>query len=83
MAGCGRPLVAAHGTQADWVRNLQSNSAVRVKVGRVWRTGTAVILPEDDAPARSRTLPHRWDAALGGLMASSPLTVRIDLEPSG
>ncbi|WP_433384392.1 nitroreductase/quinone reductase family protein [Actinoplanes sp. CA-142083] len=74
-------LVAAHGTQADFVRNLRAHPAVRVKVARVWRTGTAVVLPDDDAEARSRTLPYQWDAALGRLMASSPLTIRIDLDP--
>lgn len=76
-------LVAAHGTQADFVRNLQADPAVRVKMGRVWRTGTAVVLPDDDALARSRTLPYQWDAALGRLMASSPLTIRIDLDGKG
>jgi deazaflavin-dependent oxidoreductase (nitroreductase family) len=76
-------LVAAHGTQADFVRNLQAHPAVRVKIGRTWRTGTAVVLPGDDAVARSRTLPYQWDAALGRLMASSPLTIRIDLDRDG
>jgi deazaflavin-dependent oxidoreductase (nitroreductase family) len=73
-------LVAAHGTQSDYVRNLQAHPAVRLKIGRRWRTGTAVVLPDDDPVARSRTLPHQWDAALGRLMASSRLTVRIDLD---
>jgi deazaflavin-dependent oxidoreductase (nitroreductase family) len=76
-------LVAAHGTQADYVRNLQIQPAVRVKIGHVWRTGTAVVLPDDDAAARSRTLPYQWDAALGRMMASSPLTIRIDLDRNG
>lgn len=75
-------LVAAHGTQADYVRNLMAQPRVRVKVGRVWRSGTATVLPEDDAIARSRTLPYRWDAAVGRLMASQPLTIRIDLDPT-
>jgi deazaflavin-dependent oxidoreductase (nitroreductase family) len=74
-------LVAAHGTQADYVRNLQAQPRVRVKAARVWRTGTAVVLPDDDADARSRMLPHQWDKALGRLMASAPLTIRIDLDP--
>jgi hypothetical protein len=43
----------------------------------------AVVLPDDDAVARSRTLPYQWDAALGRLMASSPLTIRIDLDRNG
>lgn len=30
---------------------------------------------------QSRTLPFQWDAAIGRMMASSPLTVRIDLDP--
>jgi len=73
-------LVAAHGTQADYVRNLQAKPRVRVKAGDVWRAGTAVVLPGDDPAARSRTLPHQWDAAIGR-MASAPLTIRIDLDP--
>jgi deazaflavin-dependent oxidoreductase (nitroreductase family) len=75
-------LVAAHGTQADYVRNLQAEPRVRVKVGGTWRSGTAVALPADDPVARSRALPHQWDAALGRMMASTPLTIRIDLAPA-
>ena len=58
-------LVAAHGTQADYVRSLQAEPRVRVKAGGIWRAGTAVVLPGDDPAARSRTLPHQWDAAMG------------------
>lgn len=74
-------LIAAHGTQADYVRNLQHHPGVRIKIGRRWRTGTAVLMPDDDPAARSRTLPHSWDAAIGRWMASQPLTIRIDLAP--
>ncbi len=74
-------LVAAHGTQADYVCNLQADPKVRLKIGRQWRSGTGVVLPDDDPAARSRTLPHRWDAAIGRIMASEPLTIRIDLDP--
>ncbi len=61
------------------MRNLRADPRVRVKVAGRWRTGTAVILPGDDAVARSRTLPYRWDAAIGRLMGTRPLTIRIDL----
>ncbi|HEY2505919.1 MAG TPA: nitroreductase/quinone reductase family protein [Streptosporangiaceae bacterium] len=74
-------LVAAHGAQADYVRNLQADPRLRVKTGRTWRSGNAVLLPGDDTRARSRSLPHQWDAAIGRLMASDPLTIRIDLDP--
>ncbi len=38
-------LVAAHGTQADYVRNLQAEPRVRVKADGLWRAGTAVVVP--------------------------------------
>jgi len=74
-------LIAAHGEQADYVRNIKSNPRVRVKIRGRWRAGVAVLLPADDTTARSRTLRYRWDATIGRLMASSPLTIRIDLHP--
>jgi len=73
-------LVAAHGDQADYVRNVQANPKVRLKIGHQWRSGTAVLLADDDTQVRSRTLPHQWDAAIGRLMATTPLTIRIDLD---
>ncbi len=76
-------LIAFHGDQADYVRNLMAEPRVRVKIGRIWRSGTAVVLREDDALARSYTLPHQWYRAVGRLMASALLTIRIDLDPDG
>lgn len=74
-------LVAVHGTRADFVRNLVAEPRVRLKVGGIWRSGRAVLLPDDDATARSRALPHQWDKAIGRALATAPVTVRIDLEP--
>jgi len=76
-------VVAAHGTQSDYVRNLQAEPRVRVKARGSWRSGTAVVLTADDTVARSRTLPYQWDAALGRAMGSAPLTIRIDLDAAG
>ncbi|HEX6683245.1 MAG TPA: nitroreductase/quinone reductase family protein [Candidatus Limnocylindrales bacterium] len=74
-------LVAAHGLQADYVRNLLADPTVRVKIAGRWRTGRAVPMPDDDVPKRSRSLPYQWDAAIGRLMATTPMTIRIDLDP--
>ncbi len=73
-------LIAAHGRQSDYVRNLIAQPRVRVKVGRSWRSGTAVLMPGDDTGQRSRTLTYRWDAAVGRALATTPVTVRIDLD---
>src|SRR4051812_42339317 len=51
-------IVTEHGWSAGYVRNIQRDPRVRVKVGRGWRSGTAHILPDDDARARLRWL-HR------------------------
>lgn len=42
-------LIAAHGQQADYVRNIAADARVRIKVGGRWRQGVAVPLPDDDA----------------------------------
>lgn len=73
-------LIAAHGRQADFVRNIEADPHVRVRIGRTWRRGTATVLPDDDTALRSRTLPYAWDAAIGRAIATTPLTVRIDVD---
>jgi deazaflavin-dependent oxidoreductase (nitroreductase family) len=73
-------LIAAHGAQSDYVRNIKHNPRVRVKVRGRWRSGIATLLPDDDTVARSRTLPYKWDAAIGRAMATTPVTIRIDLD---
>jgi deazaflavin-dependent oxidoreductase (nitroreductase family) len=73
-------IVAAHGRQSDWVRNVEKDPRVKVLVDRRWYRGTAVLVPDDDTERRSRSLPHPWDAAIGRAIATTPLTVRIDLD---
>jgi deazaflavin-dependent oxidoreductase (nitroreductase family) len=73
-------VIAAHGWQADWVRNISKEPKVRVLVNRRWRRGTASPMAEDDSEQRSRILPFQWDAAIGRTIATTPLTVRIDLD---
>ena len=73
-------LIAAHGDQADYVRNMRADPRVRVKIRRRWRSGTATFLPDDDVDARSRTLPYQWDARFGRVIATTPMTIRIDLD---
>ncbi|MEV0719578.1 nitroreductase/quinone reductase family protein [Asanoa sp. NPDC050611] len=81
-------LVAQQGRDTDWVRNLEADPRVRVKVsGRPWRTGTARVLADDDPAARQQSiarggLARRLCLATAGLAAGDPVTVRIDLDPS-
>ena len=82
-------IVAQQGRDADYVRNIEANPRVRVKgslSGSGWRSGTAHILDDDDPEERVRILGrgNRWrrlclEASTS--MSTSPLTVRIDLDP--
>jgi deazaflavin-dependent oxidoreductase (nitroreductase family) len=83
-------LVSQRGRHADWVRNLEANPRVRVKVrgGRraSWRTGTAHILDGDDPRERQRilargNLARQLCVCTSKAAQTSPLTVRIDLDP--
>jgi RNA polymerase sigma-70 factor (ECF subfamily) len=84
-------LVCEHGTGAGYVRNIEANPRVRVKIGRRWRTGSAHIVPDDDPYARLDLVAsalgrmRRVDAAIFRFfvrrLGTRPVTVRIDLDP--
>ena len=82
-------LVAQRGRGADWIRNIEANPRVRIRVSGLratWRNGTAHILADDDPGERLRilgraNLARRLCVCTSKAMNTSPLTVRIDLDP--
>jgi deazaflavin-dependent oxidoreductase (nitroreductase family) len=72
-------IVAEH-RRGGYVRNIEANPRVRVRMGRRWRSGTARVLPEDDWRERQRGMPGT-NARMVRLMSSEPVTVRVDLDP--
>ena len=81
-------LVAQRGRDADWVRNIEANPRVRVKVSEAharWRSGTAHIVDEDDPRERQRTLSQaslarRLCVSTSKALNVNPLTIRVDLD---
>jgi deazaflavin-dependent oxidoreductase (nitroreductase family) len=73
-------IVAEHGHQAGYVKNLKTDPHVRIRVGGRWRNGVAHILEDDDPRARQNTL-RSFNAVFVRLMGTQLLTVRVDLEP--
>jgi deazaflavin-dependent oxidoreductase (nitroreductase family) len=73
-------IVAEHGRNAGYVRNIKANPRVRLRVGGHWRGGVAHVLEDDDARARQRSL-RPVNAAFVRLMGTDLLTVRVDLDP--
>ena len=75
-------IVAEHGRKASYVRNIEANPQVRVRVGRRWRTGTAHVLEGDDWRARQRRLPNKVNSAVVRAVGTEHVTVRVDLDPA-
>ena len=82
-------VVTQRGRRSDYVRNIQANPRVRVKVRRgartEWLAGTAHILDDDDPRERQRMMAcgnfwRRICVRASGAMSTSLLTVRIDLD---
>jgi deazaflavin-dependent oxidoreductase (nitroreductase family) len=74
-------IVTEHGRKAAYVRNIEANPRVRVRIGRRWRSGTAQVLTDDDWRARQRRGPNKLSSAMVRLMGTDHLTVRVDLDP--
>jgi deazaflavin-dependent oxidoreductase (nitroreductase family) len=73
-------IVTEHGRHAHYVRNIERDPRVRVKVGRRWHTGTAHILADDDPHARLRWLRRPLNDTGLRAMASELLVIRVDLD---
>ena len=73
-------IVTEHGYAADYVKNIQADPRVRVKVGRRWYEGRAQILPTDDPEQRLRALRRRVNDSLVRLVGTEHLTIRVDLD---
>jgi len=82
-------IVAEHGSEAGYVRNIESNPRVRLKLRdglrAEWCGGTAHLLANDDPRERQRWLATKVrgsarNAAAVRLFGTQLLAVRIDLD---
>ena len=74
-------IVTEHGRRAAYVRNIEADPRVRVKVGRRWYEGTAHVLPDDDPIERMRKLGRPANDSMVRLMGTEHLVIRVDLDP--
>ncbi|MFE7155756.1 nitroreductase/quinone reductase family protein [Streptomyces sp. NPDC057636] len=70
--------VSEYGDKSQYVRNIQADPKIRVRIKGRWHTGTAHLLPDDDARARLKNLPPYNSAAVRAL-GTNLLTLRADL----
>jgi deazaflavin-dependent oxidoreductase (nitroreductase family) len=79
LAGDAFWFVSMNGEAADYVRNIQADNQVRIRIRGRWRTGRANILPEDDAIARNAQLS--WaNRTANRTLGTELLTIRVDLD---
>jgi deazaflavin-dependent oxidoreductase (nitroreductase family) len=72
-------LVAIDGRHAQYVRNIEANPDVRVRVHGRWRTGKAIRLTEDNPRRRLWRLNPINSLFLWTYGGLDPVTIRIDL----
>jgi len=85
-------LVAEHGMKAGYVRNIERDPQVRLKLREGfkirWHTGTAHLLPDDDPRERQRWLSNQSNqlpSSAGNsravrLFGTQLLSIRVDLD---
>ena len=85
-------IIAEHGLRAGYVRNIQHDPHVRVRLRAGWRyrwvPGTATVLADDDPLARQRRI-IRWhplralNAIIVRVLGADLLTVHVQLQLDG
>ena len=82
-------IVAEHGREAGYVRNIMCNPRVQLKLREGlrarWHEGTANIMSDDDPRERQRWLARQRPGSFANALAvrlfgTSLLTIRIDLD---
>lgn len=71
-------VVAEQGRHAGYVRNLEADSAVRVRRGYRWRPARAQVIDGDDPEARLKTFGRRSHAAAVRRFGTDLTTIRVD-----
>lgn len=72
-------FVSEFGEKSQYIRNIQADPRVRVRLRGRWHSGTAHLLLDDDARARLRELPQ-FNSFGVRTFGTSLLTVRVDLD---
>ncbi|NEW38955.1 nitroreductase family deazaflavin-dependent oxidoreductase [Nocardia cyriacigeorgica] len=78
----GAWLISQHGTRSGWALNVGDEPNIRIRQGNRWRTGTAVLRPDDDVAERARAFaPHPLLAGLSAAtfraLQTDPISVRV------
>jgi deazaflavin-dependent oxidoreductase (nitroreductase family) len=71
-------FVSEFGEKSQYVKNIQANPNVRVRLRGRWHNGVAHLVPDDDAHARLKSLPQFTSFGVRAF-GTNLLTIRVDL----
>ena len=72
-------FVSEFGDKSQYVKNIQADPRVRVRLKGKWHSGTAHLVPEDDPLERLRSLP-KFNSFGVRTFGTNLLTIRVDLK---
>jgi deazaflavin-dependent oxidoreductase (nitroreductase family) len=72
-------FVSEFGDKSQYVKNIQADPAVRVRLKGKWHRGTAHLVPDDDPRERLRSLP-KFNSFGVRTFGTNLLSIRVDLE---
>ena len=71
-------FVSEFGENSQYVKNIEANPTVRVRLRGRWHNGTARLMPDDDPRTRLRQLPRANSFAVQ-TFGTNLLTICVDL----
>lgn len=71
-------FVSEFGEKSQYVKNIEANPNVRVRLRGRWHNGVAQLVPDDDPLARLRELPQ-FNSFAVRTFGTNLLTIRVDL----
>jgi deazaflavin-dependent oxidoreductase (nitroreductase family) len=71
-------FVSEFGDRSQYVKNIQADPKVRVRLKGKWHSGTAHLVPDDDPHERLRSLPKVNSFGVRTL-GTNLLSIRVDL----
>jgi deazaflavin-dependent oxidoreductase (nitroreductase family) len=71
-------FVSEFGDKSQYVKNIQANPNVRVRLRGRWHNGVAHLVPDDDPRERLRSLPQ-FNSFGVRTFGTNLLTIRVDL----
>jgi deazaflavin-dependent oxidoreductase (nitroreductase family) len=72
-------FVSEFGDKSQYVKNIQADPKVRVRINGKWHSGIAHLVPDDDPHARLRSLPQ-FNSFGVRTFGTNLLTIRVDLK---